>query len=62
MALIAGMTLAFVLAVTVGWTRTFFALTFANTENDLVALGVGIAGAVVLTLFVLADHTRADPR
>jgi hypothetical protein len=53
------MTLTFVLAVTIGWTRTFFALTFASTENDLVALGVGTAGALVLTLFVLADRNWA---
>jgi cation-transporting ATPase E len=56
-ALVAVMVLAFVLTAAMGWTRTFFALDFANTVNDLVALGVGVAGAAVLTVFVLAGRT-----
>jgi cation-transporting P-type ATPase E len=59
--LVAAMVLAFVLTITVGWTRTFFALTFANTSNDLVALGVGIVGAAVLTLFVRVSSRIERP-
>jgi cation-transporting ATPase E len=51
--LVAVMVLAFVVTVTIPFTRHFFALGFANTVNDLVAFGIGVAGAAVLTVFVL---------
>jgi cation-transporting ATPase E len=56
--LVAAMVLLFALTATIGWTRTFFALTFANTVDDLIALGVGVLGAVLLTLYTLADRSR----
>jgi cation-transporting ATPase E len=58
--LVAAMVLAFAATAAIGWTRTFFALTFANTTNDLVALGVGVAGAAALTLFVTLAPTETD--
>ncbi|HEY3750692.1 MAG TPA: HAD-IC family P-type ATPase [Pseudonocardiaceae bacterium] len=51
--LVAVMVLAFVVTVAIPFTRHFFALGFANTVNDLVAFGIGVAGAAVLTVFVL---------
>jgi cation-transporting ATPase E len=57
---VAAMVVAFAATATIGWTRTFFALTFANTTNDLVALGVGVAGAAALTLFVTFAPPETD--
>lgn len=56
--LIAAMVVLFALTSAIGWTRTFFALSFANTVNDLIALGIGVLGAVVLTVYVVADRRR----
>jgi cation-transporting ATPase E len=55
--LVAVMVLAFVATAAIGWTRKFFALGFGNTVNDLLALGVGMAGALLLTLFVVFRPT-----
>lgn len=51
--LVAVMVLAFALTAAIPWSRNFFALTFANTVNDLVAVAAGVAGAAALTVFVL---------
>jgi cation-transporting ATPase E len=56
--LVALMGLLFVVTVAVPFTREFFALGFANTANDLVALACGLAGAAALTLYVVFDQTR----
>jgi cation-transporting P-type ATPase E len=59
--LVAAMVLVFALTASIGWTRTFFALSFGNTVNDLVALGVGVCGAAVLTAYVvLSGRARTD--
>ena len=60
--LIAAMVLVFALTASIGWTRTFFALSFGNTVNDLVALSVGVFGAALLTAYVvLSGRARTDP-
>lgn len=59
--LVAAMVLAFALTASIGWTRTFFALSFGNTVNDLVALGVGVFGVAVLTAYVvLSGRARTE--
>jgi hypothetical protein len=55
------MVIAFALTAVIPRARDFFALTFADTANDLVAFAVGIAGAAALTIFVVFSGTRTNP-
>jgi hypothetical protein len=56
--LVLAMVLVFALTSSIGWARTFFALTFANTVNDLIAFGVGVLGALLLAGYTAVDRSR----
>jgi cation-transporting ATPase E len=57
--LVAVMALAFAATAAVGRTRGYFAIDLTHPSNDLLALGVGIAGAAALTLFVRTSDVDA---
>jgi cation-transporting ATPase E len=59
-ALVATMVGGFVLVAAVPFAARFFALTFTNPVNDGIALAVGAAGALVLTLVYLLARRWAD--
>lgn len=57
-ALVGAMVLAFALVAAIPGPRDFFALTFANTVNDLVAVAVGIIAAAALTVVTLLRNAE----
>ena len=59
-ALLTAMALAFVLTAAIPWPRTFFALTFANTINDLVAVAIGGTASAALTIVTLSRTGATD--